>query len=72
VRSGLRVTRKAKLVGRDSDNVFRRVFHHVGDYGLGLIRPSGNTDYAERYFVRCEVTEEFPFLATKMSPYYDQ
>jgi hypothetical protein len=30
-----------------------------------------NTDVTEKYFVRVDVTEEFPFLATKMSPYYD-
>jgi hypothetical protein len=31
-----------------------------------------HTDYTERYFVRCDVTEEFPFLVTKMSPFYDR
>jgi hypothetical protein len=31
-----------------------------------------NTDYTEKYFVRCDVTEEFPFLVTEMSPYYDR
>ena len=31
-----------------------------------------NTDVAEKFFVRCDVTEEFPFLVTKMSPYYDR
>jgi hypothetical protein len=31
-----------------------------------------NTDVTEKYFVRCDVTEEFPFLVTKMSPYYDR
>jgi PatG Domain len=31
-----------------------------------------NTDYTEKYFVRCDVTEEFPFLVSKMSPYYDR
>ena len=30
------------------------------------------TDVTEKYFVRVDVTEEFPFLATKMSPYYDR
>jgi hypothetical protein len=30
------------------------------------------TDVAEKYFVRVDVTEEFPFLITKMSPYYDR
>lgn len=30
------------------------------------------TDVIEKYFVRVDVTEEFPFLVTKMSPYYDR
>ena len=30
------------------------------------------TDYTEKYFVRCDMTEEFPFLVTKLSPYYDR
>jgi len=30
------------------------------------------TDVTEKYFVRVDVTEEFPFLATKLSPYYDR
>ena len=28
-----------------------------------------NTDFTEKYFVRCDMTEEFPFLVTKLSPY---
>jgi hypothetical protein len=31
-----------------------------------------NTDFTEKMFVRVDVTEEFPFLVTKMSPYYDR
>jgi hypothetical protein len=31
-----------------------------------------NTDFTEKCFVRCDMTEEFPFLVTKMSPYYDR
>jgi PatG C-terminal len=31
-----------------------------------------NNDFTEKYFVRVDVTEEFPFLVTKMSPYYDR
>jgi hypothetical protein len=31
-----------------------------------------DTDVTEKYFVRVDVTEEFPFLLTKMSPYYDR
>lgn len=30
------------------------------------------TDVTEKYFVRVDVTEEFPFLVTKMSSYYDR
>jgi hypothetical protein len=30
------------------------------------------TDVGEKYFVRVDVTEEFPFLVTKMSQYYDR
>jgi hypothetical protein len=30
------------------------------------------TDFTEKFFVRVDVTDEFPFLATKMSPYYDR
>ena len=30
-----------------------------------------NTDFVEKFFVRVDVTEEFPFLVTKLSPYYD-
>jgi hypothetical protein len=29
-------------------------------------------DVTERFFCRVDVTEEFPFLVTKMSPYYDR
>ena len=31
-----------------------------------------NTDVTEKYFVRVDVTEEFPFLVTKLSSYYDR
>jgi PatG Domain len=30
------------------------------------------TDVIEKYFVRVDVTEEFPFLVTRMAPYYDR
>jgi hypothetical protein len=30
------------------------------------------TDVTEKMFARVDVTEEFPFLVTKMSPYYDR
>jgi hypothetical protein len=31
-----------------------------------------NTDVIEKFFVRVDVTEEFPFLVTKLSPYYER
>ena len=31
-----------------------------------------NTDFTEKFFVRCDMSEEFPFLVTKISPYYDR
>jgi hypothetical protein len=31
-----------------------------------------NTDVVEKLFVRVDVTEEFPFLVTKLSPYIDR
>jgi hypothetical protein len=33
---------------------------------------SRETDVTEQYFVRVDVTEEFPFLVTKLSPYYER
>lgn len=30
------------------------------------------TDVNQKFFVRVDVTEEFPFLVTKLSPYYDR
>jgi hypothetical protein len=30
-----------------------------------------STDFTEKFFVRVDVTEEFPFLVSKLAPYYD-
>jgi hypothetical protein len=30
------------------------------------------TDFTEKFSVRVDVTEKFPFLVSKMSPYYDR
>ena len=30
------------------------------------------TDVVEKLFVRVDVTEEFPYLVTKLSPFYDR
>jgi hypothetical protein len=41
--------------------------------GADATPPAGHrqTDVADRYFTRVDVTEEFPFLVSKMAPYYD-
>ncbi|MCE7979597.1 MAG: hypothetical protein DYG89_00275 [Caldilinea sp. CFX5] len=31
-----------------------------------------NTDFIEKFSVRVDVTEQFPFLVTKLSPYFDR
>ena len=31
-----------------------------------------NTDVVDKCFVRVDVTDEFPFLVTNLSPYYDR
>ena len=31
-----------------------------------------NNEFTEKFFMRVDVTEEFPFLVTRMSPYYDR
>jgi hypothetical protein len=31
-----------------------------------------NTDVDEKFAVRVDVTDKFPFLVTKLSPYYDR
>jgi hypothetical protein len=33
---------------------------------------SRSTDVVEKFFVRVDVTEEFPFLVSKLSPYYER
>ena len=30
------------------------------------------TDFSEKFCVRCDMTEEFPFLVTKLPPYFDR
>ena len=30
------------------------------------------TDVTEKYFVRVDVTEEFPFLVSKLAPYFER
>ena len=45
---------------------------HAEGGGLHLLLPNPNTDFTEKFFVRVDVTEEFPFLVTKLSPYHDR
>jgi hypothetical protein len=44
----------------------RKIFDVIFSY------TNRNTDFREKFFVRVDVTEEFPFLVTKLSPYYDR
>ena len=44
----------------------RKIFKAVFSY------THRNTDFTEKFFVRVDVTEEFPFLVTKLSRYYDR
>jgi hypothetical protein len=44
----------------------RKVVHIVFSF------TNRTTDVTEKYFARVDVTEEFPFLVTKLSPYYDR
>ena len=37
-----------------------------------LVHPPHHWSYPEKSFVRVDVTDEFPYLVTKMSPYYDR
>jgi hypothetical protein len=41
-------------------------------YDIILCWKNRNNDYSEKFFVRCDVTELFPFLHTKMSRYTDR
>lgn len=36
-----------------------------------FIYENRHSDFAEKFFVRVDVTEEFPFLVTKLAPYYN-
>src|SRR5687768_359209 len=57
--TGVEVRRSALSSGR---NIVEVIFSYT----------NRNTDFTEKYFVRVDVTEEFPFLVTKISPYYER
>jgi len=40
--------------------------------GTYVVSTNLNTDVVDQYSVRVDVTEEFPFLVTKLSPYFDR
>jgi hypothetical protein len=44
----------------------RRIYDVVFSY------TNRTTDVVTKFFVRVDATEQFPFLVTKMSPYYDR
>ena len=54
--------------GRTALAVERHAQHRRGHL---LVHPSHH-GLSEKSFVRVDVTEEFPFLVTKLSPYYDR
>ncbi len=56
--SGVKVTPSGLSAGRDVVNV---IFSYT----------ARNTDVTEKFFVRVDVTDEFPFLVSKLAPYYD-
>ena len=53
-------TRLSRLSG--ARNIIDIVFSYTGR----------RTDVTEKYFVRVDVTEEFPFLVSKLAPYFDR
>lgn len=61
-----------------SDSVIRRMWNALLRSNTACaiapyeFRASRNTDFTQKFMVRVDVTEEFPFLVTKMSPYYDR
>jgi hypothetical protein len=44
----------------------------AGGYPVTFNLTSRQTGVVEKFVTRVDITEEFPFLATKMSPYYDR
>lgn len=42
------------------------------EMGVILTLANRKTDAGEEFFTRVDVSEEFPFLVTKMSPYFDR
>jgi PatG C-terminal len=53
-------TRPSRLSG--ARNIIDVVFSYTGR----------RTDVTEKYFVRVDVTEQFPFLVSKLAPYFDR
>ena len=64
------LARNASLTGIESRpsalSGARKVLDLIIDY------TNRNTGVTEKFFVRVDVTEEFPFLVTKLLPYFDR
>ena len=67
------------LLGREVEQLRWRCYAYclMGEWRIKGTQPfffyvTLNTDVKEKLFVRVDATEEFPFLVTKMSPYYDR
>src|SRR6516165_4606240 len=57
---------------RVSAERFREAAAEVFDRIIQTTDNAGATDDVEKQFLRVDVTEEFPFLVTKLSPYFDR
>jgi PatG C-terminal len=57
---GVHGARRSALNG--TRNIVDAIFSYTGR----------TTDFTEKFSVRVDVSEGFPFLVTKMSPYYDR
>ena len=62
--------RNASLSGVDIRPSSLSATRHIVEAIFSFVHRT--TDVAEKCFVRVDVTEEFPFLVTKMLPYYDR
>lgn len=62
--------RNASLTSVDVQSSYVRGTRNVVDVIFTYTNRA--TDVDEQFFVRVDVTEEFPFLVTKLSPYYDR
>ena len=62
--------RNASLTGVDVQPSRLSAARRIVDVSLSFT--NRNNEFTEKFFTRVDVTEEFPFLVTRMSPYYDR